>query len=106
MGFDVEVGHTGVTLLVAPEALEVRLPTIEWTTAYGGPTASSRFWKRVRGTSIGNSDDCLLEPIERRWSAGGGSSPAIDAADDNCPWSAELAAPATAAHRPRGYRLL
>jgi hypothetical protein len=44
---DIE-GDEGCVLLVAAEALEVRLPTVEWTQGAYGPRETSRFWKRIR----------------------------------------------------------
>ena len=40
-------GERGVTILVTPEAYELRLPTIEWTSGAYGPAASTRYLKRV-----------------------------------------------------------
>lgn len=36
-----------MVVLVTREALELRLPGIEWTMGAYGPAASSRLWKRV-----------------------------------------------------------
>lgn len=38
----------GVVVLVTPEAIEVRLPTVEWTRGTYGPADSSVLWKRLR----------------------------------------------------------
>lgn len=43
-----EDGDPGVVALVTAEAIELRLPTIEWTGGAHGPVATSRLWKRVR----------------------------------------------------------
>ena len=40
-------GEEGITVLVTAEALELRLPTVEWTMGSYGPAATSRLWKRV-----------------------------------------------------------
>ena len=40
-------GEEGVVLLVTEEAIEFRLPTVEWTGGAYGPVATSRLWKRV-----------------------------------------------------------
>ena len=37
-------GEQGIVLLVGPEALELRLPTVEWTKGAYGPARSSRLW--------------------------------------------------------------
>jgi hypothetical protein len=37
----------GVVLIVTAEALELRLPTVEWTRGAYGPASTSRLWKRV-----------------------------------------------------------
>jgi len=44
----------GLVVVVTPEAIEIRLPTVEWTWGYAGPVASSRLWKR---TLMRNWDD-------------------------------------------------
>jgi hypothetical protein len=41
-------GEAGIVILVTAEAIELRLPTIEWTKGAYGPAASSRLWRRVR----------------------------------------------------------
>jgi hypothetical protein len=45
--------------------VELRLPTVEWTTGYAGPAASSRLWKRVLWTSMGPSDEQLAVLVEQ-----------------------------------------
>ena len=62
---DAEFEDGGVSVLVTPEAVELRLPTVEWTTGYAGPVASSRLWKRVLWTSIAASDEQLAALIEQ-----------------------------------------
>ena len=47
-------GQGGLVVVVTPEAVEIRLPTVEWTSGYAGPVASSRLWKR---TLMRNWDD-------------------------------------------------
>jgi hypothetical protein len=37
-----------LSLVVTEEALEVRLPAIEWTTGYAGPTVVTHLWRRER----------------------------------------------------------
>lgn len=41
-------GDTGIVVLVTTEALELRLPTVEWTMGSHGPATSSRLWKRLK----------------------------------------------------------
>jgi len=41
-------GDRGVTLLLTPEYVDVRLPTIDWTQGSHGPVASSRSWRRYK----------------------------------------------------------
>jgi hypothetical protein len=53
---------TGVIVLVTAEALELRLPTVEWTCGAYGPAAGSRLWKRIRWNGMG--DDVLARWIE------------------------------------------
>jgi hypothetical protein len=62
--FDLDLDESGVTVLVTVEAIEFRLPTVEWTTGYAGPAASSRLWKRVPWASIGASDERLASLVE------------------------------------------
>ncbi len=40
-------GEGGVILLLTPESVEIRLPSIAWTCGAYGPVASSCFWRRV-----------------------------------------------------------
>jgi hypothetical protein len=47
-------GTEGIVVLVTPEALELRLPTVEWTCGSYGPAASSRLWRRVEWAAIGD----------------------------------------------------
>ena len=58
----------GATVLVTPEAYELRLPTIEWTAGAYGPAASTRYFKRVNGHRL--TDEALAsllqETIARR----------------------------------------
>jgi hypothetical protein len=45
-------GEEGIVVLITPEALELRLPTVEWTGGAYGPVASSRLWRRVKWESV------------------------------------------------------
>ncbi|MGB9926920.1 MAG: hypothetical protein ACPK85_00790 [Methanosarcina sp.] len=45
-------GEEGIIILVTPETIELRLPTVEWTMGSYGPVASSRLWKRVEVSEI------------------------------------------------------
>lgn len=38
----------GLVVLVTPDVVEFRLPTVEWTWGYAGPVCSSRPFKRLR----------------------------------------------------------
>lgn len=40
-------GEEGIVALVTDEALELRLPKIEWTRGSYGPAMTSRLWQRV-----------------------------------------------------------
>lgn len=40
--------EVGVVALLSPEAVEIRLPTIDWIHGAYGPKASSRLWRRIR----------------------------------------------------------
>jgi hypothetical protein len=40
-------GEAGVVVLVTREALELRMPCVEWTMGAYGPAPASRLWKRV-----------------------------------------------------------
>ena len=53
----------GVVVLVTPEALEIRLPTVEWTCGSHGPAASSRLWRRVKAENL--SDEGLSELLQK-----------------------------------------
>jgi hypothetical protein len=41
-------GERGIVVVITPETMELRLPTIEWTMGAYGPAPSSRLWKRVK----------------------------------------------------------
>lgn len=43
-------------VVLTPEALEVRLPTVAWTQGAYGPAASSTLWQRVLWESISTAD--------------------------------------------------
>lgn len=55
-------GEDGIVLLVTAEALELRLPTIEWTHGAYGPESSTRLWKRLAWKKL--DDDALAELID------------------------------------------
>jgi len=64
LGYDVD-GEEGVLVLVTAEAIELRLPTVEWTAGSHAPVASSRLWRRVEGLDIIDlSDEQLVELLE------------------------------------------
>jgi hypothetical protein len=46
----------GFVVLVTTEAIEVRLPTIEWTSGTHGPALTSRLWRRVKARSLGDRE--------------------------------------------------
>jgi hypothetical protein len=46
----------GIVILVTAEAIELRLPTVEWTMGSYGPVASSRLWKRVDWCEITDTE--------------------------------------------------
>jgi hypothetical protein len=50
----------GAVVLLTPEAVELRLPTIDWTGGSHGPVPSSRLWRRLpidRLDRVGNATD-------------------------------------------------
>lgn len=47
-------GEKGIVVVATPEAIELRLPTVEWTQGAYGPAASSRLWQRVRTDEMDN----------------------------------------------------
>lgn len=53
-------GERGVTILVTPEAYELRLPTTEWTAGAYGPVASTRYLKRV---TVRKAEGDVLEEL-------------------------------------------
>jgi hypothetical protein len=61
--FDVQRGACCVTLLVTAEALELRLPTVESPRPYL-PMASTRLWKRVLCTRLGDDRPALQTLID------------------------------------------
>ena|SRR5674476_71373 len=63
-------GQEGIVILVTPEAIELRLPTIEWTRGAYGPAASSRLWKRVEISKITDIEleTLMKETLKKRQS--------------------------------------
>lgn len=61
-------GEKGIIILVTPESIEIRLPTVEWTKSTYGPAASSRFWKRVNESEITDEEleNLLKEALKER----------------------------------------
>ncbi|MBL1178846.1 hypothetical protein [Pantanalinema sp. GBBB05] len=45
-------GTEGIVLFVTPEALELRLPTVEWTAGSYAPKPSSKLWKRLQWNQV------------------------------------------------------
>ncbi len=45
-------GDEGIVVLVTPEIIELRLPTVEWTRGAYGPAPSSRYLRRLRADSL------------------------------------------------------
>lgn len=56
-------GEEGVVVVVTQEAVEFRLPTVEWTAGTHAPVASSRLWRRVEGLDLINLGDERLEEL-------------------------------------------
>ena len=61
--FEVDRDDCRVTLLVTAEALEVRLPTVEWTGAHSC-TESTRLWKRVLWSRVGDDEVTLRALVD------------------------------------------
>jgi hypothetical protein len=61
-------GERGVTVLVTPEAYELRLPTIEWTAGAYGPADSTRYITRAKAHRLTDEvlASLLQEAIARR----------------------------------------
>ncbi len=61
-------GEKGIVTLVTAEAIELRLPTIEWKGPHE-PVASSRFWKRMQESEIADEElgVILREALKERW---------------------------------------
>lgn len=53
----------GIVAVVTPEAIELRLPTVEWTHGTHGPSPSSRLWKRVMHSRL--TEDGLRDLLEQ-----------------------------------------
>jgi hypothetical protein len=53
-------GDEGIVVLVTPEAIEVRLPTVEWTGGAYGPVPSSVLWRRVDREQLGSAELAAL----------------------------------------------
>lgn len=50
-------GDAELSALLTPEALELRLPTIEWTAGSHGPFLGSRLWRRVPWARIAEGQE-------------------------------------------------
>ena len=55
-------GEVEIVVIVTAEALELRLPTVEWTKGAYGPVPASRLWKRVKWED--NTAERLVELVE------------------------------------------
>ena len=53
-----------LVVLLTPEAIELRLPTIDWTQGAYGPAASSELWKRVVWSEEAGGDLRALSLVE------------------------------------------
>jgi hypothetical protein len=62
LGHDVE-SEDGVVVLLTAEAVEFRLPTVEWTAGTHAPVASSRLWRRIEGLDLIDLSDEQLEEL-------------------------------------------
>jgi len=62
--------ETGIVILVTPESIEIRLPTVEWTGGAYGPVRSSKFWKRINESKINDEKlgNLLKEALKGRLS--------------------------------------
>lgn len=60
-------GERGLVILVTPEAIELRLPTVEWTGGSHGPATSSRLWRRLKLEKL--SDESLSELLQKAFAA-------------------------------------
>ena len=45
-------GQEGIVVLVTAEAIELRLPTVEWTSGTHNPVETSRAWKRLAADGL------------------------------------------------------
>jgi hypothetical protein len=54
-------GEDGIIVLVTAEAVELRLPTVEWTAGTHSPAEASRLWKRLEIDEV--SDERLRSEI-------------------------------------------
>ena len=59
-------GEEGICLLITAEALELRLPSVEWTCGSYGPAASSFLWRRVKWEGLSDEKLDLLLAAARR----------------------------------------
>jgi hypothetical protein len=53
----------GLVLLVTPDAIEFRLPTVEWTHGSHGPAPSSRYWKRIKVPDSGQLNEKRIQSL-------------------------------------------
>jgi len=60
-----EPGEKGVIALITPEAVEIRLPTVEWSTPYS-PVSSSCLLERIEMSGLSEQDLAQLVADARR----------------------------------------
>lgn len=58
----------GVVVIVTPDSIEVRMPTVEWTWGYAGPVKSSILWKRRRLDKLNDEQihKLILSGVQKR----------------------------------------
>ncbi len=59
------LGERGVVLLLTPDALEIRLPTVDWTSGTYAPQTSSVLFSRIVFADLPtNANECEVEVLD------------------------------------------
>ena len=53
---DAEPEHSGIIVVITPEAIEIRFPTVEWTKGCHAPVLSSQIWRRAEAAGLKDRD--------------------------------------------------
>lgn len=58
-------GDEGIVVIVTAEAIEVRLPAVEWTMGAFAPACASKLWRRIKARDIDDGKIDLREALRK-----------------------------------------